>query len=224
MTKQAVIAIVVGVVIILGAVGAFLYSKTNSQTPSSATVASQPSPTSENSIQSSITEILSSGQTAQCTFTMADTDSQTSGTVYTSGDMARGDFSSTIDGKENVTHMIKDEDTFYLWGDSLPMGFKMTMSVDDLTSKAQNNPLSEAIDPSKKFDVKCVSWTKDDSIFTPPTDVKFTSFGNILPTGPRTTGAAAPTSSASDNTNQCNVCNSLSGAAKTACVAQFNCQ
>lgn len=226
MTKHAVIAIVVGMIIILSAAGVFLYSKTKPTTPNDSTVATQISPTIASNMQSSITEILSTGETAKCSFTIGEDESQTTGTIYTSGDKAKGDFSTTVNGKENKTYMIKDADTFYLWGDSLPMGIKMAMSVNDFASKASDNPLGEAIDPSKEFDVKCVSWTRDESIFNPPTTVKFTSFGSTAPTGTtRTTGTVTPTSAASsDNTNECNICNSLTGAAKTACVAQFKCQ
>lgn len=229
MTKQAVIAIVVGVIIILAAAGAFLYSQSkSSKLKQVATTASQVTKAPENSMaQSTIKEILTSGKSSKCTFTTATDKTQTTGTVYTSGENARGDFQSTVNGKDTNTHMIRNGDTYYMWGDSVAMGVKLVMSIDDLASKMQGNKDFGSFNPDEQMDVKCATWTQDATLFTPPTNVKFTSIGNMMPSGSMMKTSAVPTSGAtgtSSNSNQCAICNSLTGQAKTACVAQFNCQ
>lgn len=229
MTKQAVIAVVVGVFIILAAGGAFLYSqsKPSVQKPNT-TTATEVTKAPENSMaQSTIKDILTSGKSSKCTFTTETDKSQTTGTVYTSGKNARGDFQSTVGGKDTSTHMIRNDDTFYMWGDSIAMGVKMVMSVDDLASKMEGNKDFGSFNPDQQMDIKCATWTQDATLFTPPSNVKFTSIGNMMPTGSMMKTSAAPTSAgsgSSDNSNQCNICNSLTGQAKSACVAQFNCQ
>lgn len=227
MTKQAVIAIVVAVLIILGAAGAFLYSQTRpSNDESNTTTATEVTKAPENSMaQSTIKEILSSGKSSKCTFTTGDGDAQTSGIIYTSGQNARGDFETTADGKETTTHMIRNGDTFYMWGDSVAMGIKMVMSVDDLASRIEGSEEYGSFDPDQQMDINCVTWSEDATLFSPPTSVRFTSIGNMMPTG-AARSSVAPTSASSNQTgtsNECNICNSLTGQAKTACLAQFSC-
>jgi hypothetical protein len=228
MTKQAVLAIVVGVLIVLGAVGAYFYSKNQTAKKTATVAVMHTTPTPNNAMQQSISQVLSSGKNSKCTFAAAPPSggTQTSGTVYVSGQNARGDFEMTANGKTSTTHMIRVADTFYLWGDSLPVGMKMTMSVNDLASKMQGGAQANSFDPNKKVDFKCVTWTANATLFTPPTNVKFTSIQS--PEGPTSmthpTGSLTQTPKTSGNQNQCSICSSLTGNAKTACMNQFNCQ
>jgi hypothetical protein len=226
MTKQAVIAIVVGILILVGAVGAFLYSQSRpSSDTANTTTASQVSETpEEGAIQSTITEILAGGREAKCTFTAGDENGQTSGTVYTSGQNARGDFTTTVNGDETMTHMIKDGETFYMWGDSLATGVKMVMNINELSENLENNDQFQSFNPDQEMDIDCVSWTRDATLFSPPTNIRFISIDAMGPTGTTTQTTGAPTGAAqSGNSNQCNICTSLTGQARTACLAQFNC-
>lgn len=228
MTKQTIIAIVVGVLILFGAVGAYFYSKTQTTKKAATVAVMHDSPTPANAMQQSITDIFSSGKTSKCTFNTAETSGNVNGTVYVSGNDARADFEmSTSNGKTTSTHMVRNDDTFYMWGDSLPVGMKMVMNINDLASKMQGNPSTQSFDPSKKVDIKCVSWTKDATLLTPPTNIKFTSIQGAVPSGAmmKTTGSPSQAASVTGSaTNQCNVCTALTGQAKTACMAQFNCQ
>ncbi len=225
MTKQAIIALVVGVLILLGAAGAFLYSQSQPKNKVT-TVAEQVTPTPNNAMANSITALLTKGEKSKCTFSTENEKGNTNGTVYTSGENARADISTTVNNKETVAHMIRTGDTFYMWGDSIPMGIKMVMNVNDFASKMQENESFNTFDPEKEMDFKCVTWTEDAKLFTPPTTIKFTSFGNTAPTDAMTKTTTAPTSSANstDNSQECKICNSLTGAAKSACLQQFNCQ
>jgi hypothetical protein len=230
MTKQAIVAIVVGVLILFGAVGAYFYSKSQTAKKAATVAVMHDSPTPANEMQQSITDIFSSGKTSKCTFDTSGTSGNVNGTVYVSGNDARADFEmSTSNNKTTTTHMVRNGDTFYMWGDSLPVGMKMVMNINDFASKIQGAQPSgtPSFDPSKKVDIKCVGWTKDATLLTPPTNIKFTSLQGMVPSGAmmKTTGTPSQAASVTAGaTNQCNVCTALTGQAKTACMAQFNCQ
>jgi len=225
MTKQAIIAIAVGALILVAASGAFLYSQSKPKNNITKVAEQQVTPTPNNAMSGSISQLLTSGETSKCTFGVTSENGNTSGTVYTSEENARADISTIVNNKETNMHMIRTGDTFYMWGDSFPMGIKMVMSVKDMASKLQDNKSFSSLDPNKEVDFKCITWTKDEKLFAPPTSVKFTSFGNTTPNDVMTKTTAAPTSTSSTGeTKECNICNSLTGAAKSACVAQFNCQ
>lgn len=227
MTKQAVIAIVVGVLILVGAVGAFLYSqnKSSNETPNTNTASQVNENQGEKSTQGTISEILAGGKEAKCTFAADSENGETSGTVYTSGQNARGDFTTTVNNKETETHMIKDGNNFYMWGDSMATGVKMVMNINELSENLENNKGFQSFNPDQELDIDCVSWTRDATLFTPPTNIRFISIDAMVPTGAMMKATGTPTGAGQSGTsNQCNICTSLTGQARTACLQQFNCQ
>lgn len=219
MTKQMILAIVVAILILVGGIGAFLYSKNknaNSNPPTA--IETTQAPTSSN-LEGSVKDILSSGKTSKCTFNAGDEKGETAGTVYVSGDKARGDFVVSVDGKNTNTHMIKDGNTFYLWGDTLKTGIKMTMNLDEMASKMNSNSSYSGFNPDQNVKYECGDWTKDDTVFAPPATIKFTSMDAMMP---KTT--TAPNANVTGKASQCSMCNSLSGEAKTACIQQLSCE
>ena len=121
----------------------------------------------------------------------------------------------TTNGKLNTMNILRDGDTNYIWGSALPTGIKMTLSANDLATKINT---TSATNPNQKMDFTCVAWTVDKSLFTVPTDVKFTDTSSIMV---KETPAANTTQAPSAN---CSVCNSLTGNAKTACLTGLHCQ
>ncbi len=229
MSRQAIIAIAVAAIIILGAGAAFLYSQTKN-TSKQAVTTSAISPTKEvenNAMTNTLTSLLSSGKNTMCTFKTGNEKGETSGTFYISEDKARGDFTVTANGKEESTHMIKTGDTFYMWGDSLKAGIKMVMNINEMADKMKTSGDLAGIDPSKELGYKCAAWTVDNSLFTAPATIKFMSIGNMMPTTTSKTSvtpAKKVTQDPKDNSSQCNICNSLTGEAKNTCLTQLNCQ
>jgi len=224
MTRQAILAIVVGILILFGGVGAFLYSKNKpADTTSNATVSTEITDDSNGNLQGTIKDILSSGDTSTCTFSTSGPTSDTAGTVYVSEDKARGNFVTTIDGKNTNSHLLRDGDTFYVWGDGIPTGMKMTMSIDQMTSAIENDSTYSSIDPNMNVEYKCDSWTEDPTVFTPPSNIKFTSMDSLMQMGLSKAPTGAQSNPPGAASNECAICNSLSGQAKTACQEQFSC-
>jgi hypothetical protein len=230
MSRQAIIAVVVAAIIILGAGAAFLYSQ-NKKTAQPATTAAVTSPEpTKNLAAMTLLDILNNKESAKCTFSYSGENGESSGTIYVAQQNARGNFDVVVKGKKTTSNMIKSGDTIYFWGNEMPMGVKMNIPVEELASKMQDNEqLKSVIDPNQKIDYKCTAWTVDNSLFTPPTNIKFISMEGIVPTTSKTTTknpSQAPkvTGETSGNSEKCAICNQLTGEAKTTCLTQLNCQ
>lgn len=181
-----IIAIVVAIIILLGAGGIFLYSQKQNPTTKSST---NPTPTkAEQAISpTSLLDLLASGKTQSCTFSdKRDDGSSTEGTIYLTGTKMRGDITNiTKDKKTSMVYMIRDGDTTYIWGTDLPQGIKMTLSANDLKTNTQAN---QYVNTTAKY--KCSGWTLDSSKFVVPTNIKFTDVSSIMP---KTTGTTTQT-------------------------------
>lgn len=223
-TKQAIIGIVAAIVILFGAGGVFLYSQNKSPQPQpNSTTTATDQENKKSSMSDSLTSLLKSGKTQKCTFSSQDIGGgNTQGTAYLTTDKMRTDLTITSSDKTSMVYVIRNGDDNYIWGSEFPnsTGLKMTLSIDEYES---NSDSREYFDPTKKLDYDCSGWTVDSSVFVPPSNIKFSDLSSMMqgmmksetkPTG------AAPSSSASN----CSVCNSLTGSAKTSCLAQLNCQ
>ena len=215
--KQVVVGLVAAAVIILGAGFVYLFDKTKPASQPNRTVATQITP-AKNSVAGTVADIFKTSKDEKCTFDSKTSDSETNGTIYATANKAYGTFAMTSSGKTTTNYVIRDTDNFYIWGSSLPTGIKMTMSVDDLAKNISSSQYSGGFNANQKVDYNCSNWTVDESVFTPPTNVKFTNFGGVaLPSAASSNKTANPSS-------QCSICASLTGQAKSACLSSFHCQ
>ncbi|MEK9175927.1 MAG: hypothetical protein AAB520_00630 [Patescibacteria group bacterium] len=222
--KQAIIGIVIAVIILVGAAGAFMLNKNKTATqPNSTTSATNTTNTSSNSAMSgSIQDIFRSTENRKCDFNVAGkSGGETQGTIYTSNNKTYGELTTTSNGKSSKMYLIRNGETFYMWGDSLPTGVKLTMSVDEMGSKMSGNASYGNFDPNQKVDFKCGSWTVDSGKFTLPANVKFMDTGSMMINSTTTPAKSSNTTGAS---SQCSICNSLTGEAKTSCLTSLNCK
>lgn len=198
-----VIGVIAALILLLGAGGAYFLSqnKTTSNTDSSQT------PTTTESKSSSLLDLLSAGKNQRCTFKTSTSTSVSEGTFYIANGKMRGDFKTTVDGKTEEMSMIRDGDTNYIWGSSLETGIKMTIAIDKLS---ENQQASQFVNPDAKLDYNCMPWTTDSSLFTPPSNVKFTDMTSLV--APKTTG----TQTTEKSTSYCDQI--TDAAAKAACV------
>lgn len=215
--KQAIIGIIAAAIILVGAGGAFLYSKNNPKPTDSNTTKAldQESMSTKNNILG----LLKSGKTQKCTFAYDDPESgSTEGIVYLTGNQMRSDISMTTDGKSSAINMIRNGDDTYIWGSSIPnnMGIKMTISQDELISDTSSK---DYLDVTQEVDYKCDAWTVNSTVFSLPTNIKFTDISEVMQDAikakPSTTGSPS---------SQCSICSSLSGEAKDTCLSSLNCQ
>ena len=228
MTRQAILAIVIGVIIVLGASAAFLYSRINQEPKEEAITAQNQETVSNKSFTpETIVGLLSKGENAKCTFSADTEEGNSSGTIYISGENARVEFEVNIEDDRTSTNIIRSGDTFYMWGDTLETGIIMEMDINEwaeVSNEAQSGDSAATIDPNAQVDFQCSDWTVDSALFSPPEDIEFISFTGIFqPTRTNTNEASLPETSNETNTGiQCSLCDSLSGDAKTICLQ--NCE
>lgn len=170
---------------------AILFSACTTKAPvgtSNQTGENQPTavPTEQNQ-PTSMRELLANGQNQKCTFSMSETDeddntTDTSGTLYVSGKrmFEEVEILNSANETKNVSmRMMSDGDKIYTWDASKKtsgMMFKMTEPTETEDNETQN----QNVDLDKKIDMKCSSWTVDESKFTVPTDVKFTDLSELM--------------------------------------------
>lgn len=126
----------------------------------------------------SLKELFGLNVTQQCTF---DDSAGNSGTVYVGGGQMRGDFSSTVEGKTTVSHMIVDNQTSYLWMDDQTTGFKMAFDAATPTGTTNAAGQSETnLDVNQKVDYRCQSWVANTSLFALPSGIQFSDLSKIM--------------------------------------------
>ena len=182
MIKKARLALVTTSAILLAACTAPTQAPTDQKiTPESG---------SEQGITASVRDLLGMGKNVKCTFSTSETDedgvkTDTSGTVYISGKNMAEDVKVVSSDKEVGTvnmKMISDGTTIYSWNPELKtqgMKFKMmdeTAAETSEPTKAQ----SQNANIDEKIDMKCSDWNVDNSVFSVPTDVKFSDLTEMM--------------------------------------------
>lgn len=214
--NQIITTLALIVIIVLGIGGYMLYGQNAKQ--SSNSTSQTPAPTKAATLESSITDLFTSGQSKLCSFDTKTDKGETAGTVYVSKDMAKADFTMTDNGKSTATHLIRNGNLFYIWGDTFPTGIKMSMDINDMASKMESTNYA-AFNPNEKVSYSCKDWNADNSLFTPPANLKFTDLSSMMP---KTTGAMMP-KNVSGTPSQTNPCASIADAtAKSACESALN--
>jgi len=220
--KQAIAGLIAGLIILLGAAGVYIYSQNKpSQNQPNSTVTTTEKNAQE-SMENSLSSLLQSGKTQQCSFSYTDSDGNKSeGIAYITKDKMRTDVTITEDVKESNIYVIRNGNDNYIWGSEFPAGtgLKMTLDIDDFETSEDSK---KYFDPTKKVDYDCSSWTADSSVFSPPQNIKFSNLSEMIqsmmnestkPTGTKTSPAAS----------NCSICNSLTGDAKTVCLSELGC-
>jgi hypothetical protein len=130
--------------------------------------------------QKSLHELIGSGVTQVCTFSIAGTATSSSmtGTIYTSSGSMYGDFAKKdATGKMTTAHMIISSDEDYLWSDALSKGVKMPWSAANSTALASKYG---SIDMNQPTTYSCTDWTPDQSKFTLPTNIQFIDVSRLI--------------------------------------------
>lgn len=206
--------LVIGVLLLLAGGAFFGYSKFFGKNFSKSTSTETPG-------MQSIKDLLASGTSQKCTFTTTDGSTESSGTTYVSGGKVRSDYTMKSPDKTVISHMINDEKTSYMWTDGEKTGLKMMMGedmMDNMMDEGEENVSKESSQESldQKVDYRCSAWKTDSSVFTPPSNVEFSEFTNMM------MQTSSPSSGGS-NSSQCSYCNSLTGDDKTQCLTALKC-
>lgn len=176
MNKNVLIGIITAVVLVGGGV-AFMMSQSaddnNAATNNTSTTNQEAEVTSE---LASLNELLTRNENTSCTFSHTDdAGMRTNGTAYFSNQRMRVSFTTTSEQETTSGNMLRDAEAMYVWEDGKQEGFKMSLSSFEDTQQSSNNDTS-SVDQDQDYNVECRSWSVDESLLTPPSDVTFTDF------------------------------------------------
>jgi len=217
MSKKVIIGVVVIVLLLIGGGVYVLSSKNKSKSPSIGESNPQTNAGQNATGQTtprSLKDILTAGIPQKCTYSDVTDSVNTEGTTYIADGKVRADFSSTVEGKTTAGHTIYDGKTSYVWMDGSSTGFKMEIDTSAPAPTGSTPSSQEGLDLNKSIDYSCGAWLPDTTLFTPPSDVTFSSF-----TIPSPSAENLPTG----NENLCAQCNSLPDAQKAQCLSALKC-
>jgi hypothetical protein len=216
-----VLGVVIGVLILLLGIGGYFYlnSSSNKQMVKQTSVskpAIQNQQATTSSTQATIKSLLASKTPQQCDFSDKSGTAEITGVIFVADGKASGEFNVQGQTGTIVSHMVSDGTSAYIWTSLSKQGFKM--AIAEASSAAANAKNSSSPDVNKTLDFKCKAWSVDNSKFTLPTDITFTTF-NMPNTSPAAGGSTTGSSAA------CSACNNIpEGAQKTACLQALHCQ
>lgn len=136
-------------------------------------------------IKGSFAELAKSGKDYECTFTATHESIKTEGHVFVSGENVHGEFKTSIPNYGPMTaHMIADANFVYTWSSVMPQGIKVSKTKDmnaNVQTGGQVNTSTGSIktngsqnfDYNGMYDYNCKPWSKDASVFVPPSNVTF---------------------------------------------------
>ena len=171
-------------------------------------------------IKGNIQDLFARGANIQCTFKYDDEGNNTEGTIYLSGKKMRGNFSLTQgDGTVFASNIIRDENYGYTWMEGQEQGTKIKIETTEEISETtkENNKKNElfALD-DKNIDYDCKPWNVDNSMFTPPSNVKFQDLSAQVEQIKKTTEEF--------NESKCDTCNQIpAGTTRDQCLQALNC-
>jgi hypothetical protein len=119
-----------------------------------------------------IATLIALGQSMKCDVTITDPKAPGTGTIYVSQGKMRGEFNVSSQGKALQAYMINDTQNIYTWTSIMPQGAKMPVS----TASPSKGP-SQGYNPETPVEYSCATWTTDEGIFTPPSNIQFMQLG-----------------------------------------------
>lgn len=148
-----------------------------------------PETQSEQSLSTSMRDLLAMGKSQQCTVSSSSVDDKnvktdTTGTLYISGKKIAQEVVVTSTDKDfpRVSmRMISDGTYMYTWNtETKSQGMKIKITEPEEGKPVNDKKSNGAVSMDDKLDVKCSNWIADNSKFDIPSDVKFTDLSELM--------------------------------------------
>ena len=191
-TEMNKVAIIVVVLLLLGVGGYFVIQRSSNPAMNSNSAGGNPF--------TSIQDALSRSLSLECTF-VDDEGRQTK--TYIKAGAVRTDFTGAT--TEESGSMVMKNKKLYTWTNAKKEGFMMEVPDVDVTpSQTKTTTSDEAPNPAntlamlEKYKDSCKPGTVADSLFTPPSDIKFTDYSQMMKQFTQPTGGAINEDSVKD--------------------------
>lgn len=149
----------------------------------------QNSPQTEQSVSTSLRDLLSLGQNQKCVVSTSTTDednvkTDTESTIFISGKKMAQEVQVKSTDKAVPTinmRMISDGIYMYTWNtETKAQGMKIKITEPTTENTNTTNTNNGSVNLDDKVDMKCSPWLVDNSKFTIPTDVTFTDLSELM--------------------------------------------
>lgn len=136
----------------------------------------------EETFNGSMKDLLEKNNPVKCTFTLTEKNQTMIGMIFVSGDKKlRSDYDLIQDNQTIKSSMIIDGDWLYTWSNMMPQGIKMNIKdLEKLSDKDISVGGENWAAWNKKIDFKCVKWSVDKNIMTPPANMQFLDWTEIV--------------------------------------------
>lgn len=134
--------------------------------------------------QESIIDLFESGENVMCTWSYDEEDSSGQGSVY----IANGQMKQEFSDENSAGNVLYIDNTIYYWASASDEGFKFT--AENLSSAEANlgkanygSQLAAAaanLNLNQNYAFDCSPWIADASVLTPPSDVTFTDYDELM--------------------------------------------
>jgi hypothetical protein len=199
--------------------------KATVQSSTQANIQTNPSPQAMGE-QMSMKDIMMSGKSQKCEVDTSTASVKSQGTIYFSNGKMRGDFTSTVNGKTETSHMINDGAEVYTWVDGMAMAVKMAANAFEDNKPTATSQSHQAVDPNAKYEYHCSAWAVDSSMFSPPKNMNFTDMSAMMKSTGSMNMVMPPASAgvkAGGSASACLACNNA-GSGKAQCLAALGCK
>jgi len=181
MQKKTLIVIIVLIILVVGFLG---YSKLAGKTATNPTVTIKTAvqPKKENTATGTLKDLFSQGLTQKCTITYPN--NRGTGIIYFSGKKFSGVFTMIDDKGQAVTgNSISDGTYVYAWSSASPTGIKLQLNsaLENTPTGTTGTTQTAAGNFNEQAKLSCSGWTLDQAKFTPPANIQFHDFSNLLP-------------------------------------------
>lgn len=138
----------------------------------------------------SIQDLVNLGKSIKCDLPTGSEGNAIAGTAYISNGRVRSDYTIEVASATSMSgHFILSEGVMYTWSDTYK-DQAIKIKVDEMQKpEFKNNAGANLGNFYDKMNYNCRSWTAEDSFFTPPADVNFKDFGEMMNSLFQQTGA-----------------------------------
>ncbi len=224
-TSKLLIYIIIGIVVVGGGTGAYVYTQQNAETTDDALLevngnanVDVNAQVNANGASVSLKKLVEAGKPVKCTFSNNDASAVTNGTTYVANGKVKGEFdiTSKTNSQNYQGYMIVDGDMMYMWSSQMAgQGIKAKVTA---SAQAVVEGQKPAINFEDNLSYKCESWRVDEDMFKLPSGITFIDINAAGGSSGSIKGVVP-----SEPSSQCAACDALDGSSRTQCRAALQC-
>lgn len=169
MKSQVIVPLILGIVIVVGAVW-YGVSQKNNQSLEGESQEMVEETENQNNFTGTMRELVSRNEPVACTVSHSTDAGSSEGVVYVAQGKIRGNFNITSPTGVFEAYLLTDGEYSYVWSSLLPQGFQIAIAEEPGEASIQ---AADGLDYDQTLSYDCEPWTPDPAAFVLPADVTF---------------------------------------------------